>query len=776
MKYSNAANAAMATFALANLTAFAAGTAHAQQATPTSQQANNAPRQAKTAPRQANTPPRQANTPARQANTPARHTSAPAQRNTAPAKVPQITIAAPAEQGGYAADAQYHTDNADLGPLGNQSILNTPVSVSVVPEDLMVNQQAQTVNDALRYLPSVEIRDQQGYEVSRPQSLGFMGGIAGNTRLDGLNVIGTTAIPTENLSGIQVLNGLGGALYGPETAAGVFNYVLKRPTDTPTQRFIEGFDSSGVLTEEADIGGRTGPDNKVGYRFDFVHGEGGSYAPDSNVNRTLFSADLDWHLDDQTVVETDFSHYETNITGLPGSIVYDGNSKSTILPKAVDPTKLGYGQPGAGADLITDTGLVKIKHSFNDDWSMEVGGLYQNAIRNLYGITNTMTNNAGDYTVTKNFAAVPHFTIGSNTASLNGHFDTFGMKNDFSIGTNGYVNQQYNYRDSIAVTLGTSSLANPAVLPTKPTPNNGGEYQAAYLEQQSFILGDTLHFTDKWAVQAVLSSSFMDSKSYSTADKVTGSTSSDGTLSPTVSLIYKPVRKLTTYLTYASSVEPGDQAPAGTANAYEFMAPYHDVEYQGGVKYAVTDALLVSLDAFHMTRPLATTSATTNIFSVVGTQRNIGVELFAQGNVTPDLSILGGITYIDAKLIGSGDAATNNKWVVGVPDVKSDVALDYHPAFANGFALTTAAHFEGARAATDTNNSFAPSYATLDIGVRYSTPFMGHHVTARFQVINVTNVFYYSSIADGNIVGSPGANTAYLGAPRTFEATLEFDF
>ena len=57
-----------------------------------------------------------------------------------------------------------------------------------MPEDLLVNQQAATVNDALRYLPSVEVRDQQGYEVSRPQSRGFQGGIVQNTRLDGLNI------------------------------------------------------------------------------------------------------------------------------------------------------------------------------------------------------------------------------------------------------------------------------------------------------------------------------------------------------------------------------------------------------------------------------------------------------------------------------------------------------------------------------------------------------------------------------------------------------------
>jgi len=700
--------------------------------------------------------------------------TAPGQQAAPAVELPPITVQAPSIQGGYAADPQYHTKTINLGVLGNQPVLDTPMSITAVPGDLIVNQQAQTVNDTLRYLPSVEIRDQQGYEVSRPQSLGFQGGIAQNTRLDGLNIIGTTAVPTENLSGIEVLNGLAGSLYGPETPAGVFNYILKRPTDTPLARFIEGFDSNGVLTEEADLGGRTGPDNKIGYRFDFVHGQGESYAPDSNVNRTLFSADLDWHLDDQTVLETDYGHYETDITGLPGSIVY-GSGASTLLPKAVDPTKLGYGQPGAGADLITDTGLVKLKHTFNDDWSMEVGGLYQNSIRNLYGITNTMTNNAGDYTVTKNFTAVPHFTIGSNTASVNGHFDVFGMANDLSIGTNGFINDQYSYRNSIATMLGSASLANPVVLPSQPIPNTNGQYESAYVTEQSVILGDTLHFTDQWAIQAVLSSSYISTESFSTVDKVTGTSSRDGALSPTVSLIYKPIPKLTAYVTYASSLEEGDQAPAGTINANQFMAPYEDKEYQAGVKYAVSNALLVTLDAFHMTRPLAETN-TANVFQVVGTQRNNGVELFAQGNITSDLSIFGGVTYIDAKLIGTGNAATNNKWVVGVPDVKSDITLDYHPAFANGFALTATTHFEGARAATNTNNSFAPSYATVDLGVRYSTPFMGHHMTGRFQVINVTNVFYYSSIADGNIVGASGANTAYLGAPRTFEATLEFDF
>jgi hypothetical protein len=63
--------------------------------------------------------------------------------------------------------------------------MDTPASVANLPQDLMVNQQARTANDSLRDLPSVEVRHQQGLEVSRPQLRGFQGSIVENARLVG---------------------------------------------------------------------------------------------------------------------------------------------------------------------------------------------------------------------------------------------------------------------------------------------------------------------------------------------------------------------------------------------------------------------------------------------------------------------------------------------------------------------------------------------------------------------------------------------------------------
>ena len=687
---------------------------------------------------------------------------APVAAQTAPAKQGEVVVTGSAKP-------TYAVEAADLGPLSVRPILDTPMSVTTVPEDLIVNLQARSVNDTLRYLPSVQVRDQQGFEVSRPQSRGFQGSVVQDTRLDGLNIVGTTAMASEGLGGIQVLNGLTGSLYGPQPPAGVFNYLLKRPTDVPLVRAIGSFDSQSIFTGQADVSDRVGA---FGFRFNVLHGGGEGYVDGSRMNRTLAQGDFDIHLGEHTVLELDASHYETDTSGLPGSIVYF-SGKSTLLPPAIDPTRVGYGQPAAGADLVTDTGLGKLRHDFGNGWVFEAGGLYMSAQRNLLGITNTLTDDLGNYTVTKNFTAVEHYTILSNAASLNGQLNLLGLVNDVSLATNGFINGQYSYRNSIAVSLGKGNLANPAVLPTKPTPANGGEYKSGQLKAQTLIVGDTLHINNQWALSGTLSAAFLHSRSWSNAGVLTSADDHNGVFSPTVSLTFKPVPKATLYATYSNSVEQGEAAPAGTANANQFLKPYRDTGYEVGFKYAVTSDFVITAAGFRMTRPLSQTVAPANVFQVVGTQRNWGAELFGQGSLSPSLSLLGGVTYIDARLEGSPVVATNDKRVVGVPHFKGDFAADFHPAFAGGFALTGAFHFESDRAATNTNTSFAPAYTTADVGVRYDGGWFGHHETARLQVLNIGDTRYYSSIADGNIVGSPGANTAYSGTPRTVMVSLE---
>lgn len=67
------------------------------------------------------------------------------------------TVVVAGQLDAYATQPQYLTKTAAMGPLGQRNILDTPTSVTTVPQDLMVNQQTRTVNDTLRYLSSVPI-------------------------------------------------------------------------------------------------------------------------------------------------------------------------------------------------------------------------------------------------------------------------------------------------------------------------------------------------------------------------------------------------------------------------------------------------------------------------------------------------------------------------------------------------------------------------------------------------------------------------------------------
>ena len=675
---------------------------------------------------------------------------------------------------GYATRAQYGTETARVGALGPSSILVTPYDIQAVPQDLIVNQQARSLNDILRLLPSVQIESRQGVDISRPQSRGFEGSIVQNTRVDGLNVIGTTAYPAEEIDNVQVLTGLAGAIYGPAAPAGVFDYSFKRPTDAPINRAIVAYDSDSIFTEQLDTGGRVG---WLGYRINILDGNGTGPIERSQQNRSLINADFDIHLSPSTVIELNQSHYHIEQSGYSGQFSYGGTLGSTVIPSPPDPVTLGYGQPGAGLRLTTDLGSARILSDLGNGWHFTAGGLYEVAHRGLYTINNNLTNNAGAYTQQQNFAAVAKFTAGSNNLSLNASKSLFGFLNDLAIGTNGYINGQYSGINSIVTTLGKASLAHPKIF-TLPAVSNGGTYESSKVTQQAIVLGDTLHLDRYVAVRSVFGPSWLSTDNFASNGKSAGSYTSNAVFSHTESLIITPTAKLTLYGTYGDSLQQGDTAPVNNVvtNPGQTVAPYRSEQYEVGAKYQVLPSLMVSMAGFHITRPYADTNPLNNTFEVIGQQRNWGVELYSAGEIGPELSVLGGFTWLDPKLLHTAIAADADKDVVGVPDWQSNVALDYHPHWAAGGAATVNVHYTGTRAATQSNNSFAAAYTTLDLGLRYTRTMWRKPVTARVQVSNVTNERYFISIFPATINGGVGADSAWLGAPRTVSASLEVDF
>ena len=682
----------------------------------------------------------------------------------------------PTDQG--SAEAAYRVDSVNsLGPLGRATLLNTPNSMAILPAALIENVQATSLKATLKYIPLTQFQEQQGSEVLRPATRGMQGSNYQNTRLDGMTIFATGANPIESLQQIEVFSGLPAAAYGPANPAGMFNFVSKRPTREPLRRLNLGYDSSSIFTVHADLGGNIDDSGVLSYRANLLDTHGKAFVTDSSLDRKLGSLAIDVRPSNGTTVELTYSTNDLTQKGYPGWFTY---GQKILLPDAPDPAKVGFGQSYAGVDLKNRTGNIRLKQELGSGWQIVLGALDQSVDRNINTPVNNLTNNVGAYTSSLANGFAPHFGIVSNIAYLNGAFKTGDLSHDLTLGTTGFratTNAVVNTPTAASVLLGSADISNPVSFapPKAGFPDVDSQYKSSLATQQGFNVSDTITFSKEWAVKLAVSQDKMETKNYSKTGAQTSAYSDTG-WSPMPSLIYKPRENVTTYLTYANSLQQGDIAPAGNANANTGLAPYRSKQMEAGVKVTLSK-LDLSLALFQLERPFAWVDPKDNTFKISGKQDNSGLEVTAVGELTEHIVVFGGITFLDPKMKATGNPLTDNTQYVGMPKIRSNLLFEYRVPSVPGFVISFDWQYSAKRPGDDTNLFWSPSYNVFDVGARYTTQVMGKTTTLRLAVNNLIDEHYWSTIGPSNITGANTGNmTAHLGAPRTVAASMSIDF
>ncbi|HTY57530.1 MAG TPA: TonB-dependent receptor [Bacteroidota bacterium] len=120
-----------------------------------------------------------------------------------------------------------------------QSLQEVPVSIAVLEATELQMRNAQTIDDALRYVPGVNIT---GGQVNIRGSSGYSRGAGSRVLmlLDGVPFIaGDTgelvfeSIPVGQIERIEVVKGASSALYGSSALGGVINIITKQIPETP---------------------------------------------------------------------------------------------------------------------------------------------------------------------------------------------------------------------------------------------------------------------------------------------------------------------------------------------------------------------------------------------------------------------------------------------------------------------------------------------------------------------------------------------------------------
>ena len=673
----------------------------------------------------------------------------------------------------------YYVENIDQGVLGTAPVVNQPFMITEMPADEIANTQARNLKEAIKYLPLVSYAEQEGPEIINPLTRGLQGAIAQNTLMDGMNMAITSGNAMEQYQEMQVVNGLASAA-GPANPSGMFDFVLKRPTNERFENIYLEQDPTTVGTIYGDFGGRLGPHKIFGYRSNLLYGDGSQFVSGSRLRRRLAEFAFDLRPTDRTTLDAHYSVYDVVQRGYPGWFAYAPTVK---LPDAPDPTRVGYGQAYAGVNLTTQSTSARLLHDFSPNWHAMMGGLAQRLDRFIDTPVNTLLDNNGDYSQSLAAGLAPRFGTESDLGYINGTINKWHFKQDVVIASNGYRFNQYQYTapSAASVYLGTTNINNPTVFaaPAAGLPKIENVYQSTVIHQQGLNLSDLIYFPKRFSVRLAASQDWIGVDNYKSAtDRASGSNKNG--ISPSVSVMYKPTEGTTAYATFASSLEQGDIAPSGTVNANQALAPYRSNEWELGFK---TDGkpLNISTALFRLQRPFANTvpygTAGQTIYEINGMQVNYGAEISAQGTLFHRLLIDGGFTALNARLYDTGVASTDGKRFVGIPGYHSNLLSEYRvPGVAN-LSITGDWEFTGRRPQDDENLYSTPGFNTFDLGFRYSRTLFTKLATLRFTTNNITNTHYYSTIAPTDLTGViSNTNTAFTGAPRTISSSLQFSF
>lgn len=659
-----------------------------------------------------------------------------------------------------------------LGPLGTTPILDIPYSISVLPLDLIENSQATNFKDVSKYLPLVSYQEQQGPNILRPQTRGMQGGNFQNSRMDGMQMFVTVANAMEQFQQIEVLNGVSASLYGPANPSGMFNFVSKRPTGYGLRHVSVTYDSNSIGTAHVDLGGPVDAGGVLSYRLNGLFGEGTGFVDHSHTHRVLGSLAVDIRPRKDSVIELNYSDYHLLEKGYPGWFTY---GESIRLPPAPDPTRAGYGQSYAGVDLQTRTGSVRLKHDFGQNWHFVVGVLNQDASRDINTPVNNLRSNSGSYVSSLANGFAPRFVMTSDMGYLNGGFRTGALAHDLTIGTAGYKAQSYSVRTAAtpaSVLLGPASIDDPQIfpLPAAGLPDTHDDFDSSTSYQQGVNVSDTIRFDERWSTRLGISQDWFHTNNYN-ARGTTLPQYSDSGLSPTASLIFKPLRSITTYVTYASSLQAGDLAPGTAANAGVGLAPYRSKEVEAGLKASLA-GLDLAAAIYRIERPFANIDPIDGVFRISGNQVNKGLELSAVGQIASGLTLYGGVSLLDAGLEDTGVVSTDGKLFVGQPKVKGNMLFEYRIPGIQALVTSFDWQFAGTRAGNDTNSLFVAGYDLFDLGARYTAQMFGTEVTWRLAVSNLTDRRYWSTVAPSNLTGTNSGNLlGHLGLPRTVLAS-----
>jgi iron complex outermembrane receptor protein len=665
-------------------------------------------------------------------------TSSPAPSD---ATLPAVRVRAQNQDQPYGPTNGYVAKESSALKTGT-SLLETPQSVSVVTRQQMDQQNAQTLNAAVRYVSGVTPETRGG--IATRYDLLKVRGFDADKYWNGLKMLdnnwyATPQIDPYLLERIEVLKGPVSVLYGQAAAGGLLDQESRMPTVAPLHEVGVEFGNYAHKQATFDFSGPIAGDDRYLYRLTAIARSEDGQVQSTENKRIAIAPSFTWRPDAQTSL-TLFGFYQhdpraTSYGSVPpqGTVLYNPNGK---LPSDFYDGDHNF----ESFNRVQESIGYKFERKLTNAWSFRSNARFLHL--------------AQDYkSVYASALEADLRTLDRGTAASKDNLNTFAIDNqvegNFSTGPVdhtvlfGFDYQRYasNFDAGFGVAPPLDMYA-PNYNQTITPPDlyhqvlSGTQY-GVYVQDQArwghVVL--TLGGREDWASSDSNNTTYgIQSHQFNRA--FTGR----------AGLSYVFDSGIAPYVSYTESFTP----QVGTDINGNQFSPEKGRQYEVGVKFQPKGYnAFFSAALFDLTRKnLLTVDATNPAFqSAVGEARSLGVELEAKASLTDSLNVTASYTYLNTKYT-KDNSGLDGKFLPAVPQNQASLwgyyTINRGPLA--GLSMGAGGRYTGTTYSSD--NSFkVSSFFLVDATLRYDLGRAAAQLKGAELYVNAQNLFNKQYVA-----------------------------
>ncbi len=702
-------------------------------------------------------------------------------------------------------DHGYKADSVS-SPKFTEPLVDTPQTITVIRKEVLTEQAATNLTEALRNTPGVTLLLGEGGNSNTKDNI-FLRGFdtSGSVFIDGVRDLGNFTRDTFNIEQIEVLKGPSGSEYGRGAPSGTINLSTKQPR---AENFSEGSVSLGTADQKratADLNRQIGEHSAV--RLNLMVQDKGMPGRDQVRNKGwAFAPSIAFGLGTGTRTTLSYLHVEQDnrpdggvpTVGLPGYVNAALDAVGVVPPRSVDRSNF-YGVPSDFEKVQADMLTARIEHQLTAATTL-TNTLRAGRARHRLLLTGPSGAVSDDPDGRGPLPAVPRVdpdtwtatrsrhakwqenTILTNQTNFASSFQTGSLKHTLSAGFEFIYEKQLNRTVSGAGTIAPANLWNPDI--HDPVSGLDLGFSGAQTQGDTFTLGlyafDTIDLNDRFQINGgVRLDKYKVDNNILAAPSGTPPTQTGTSLSVSDTIVswklgalYKPAPNGSVYVSYATSQQP----PGGsnfTLNAsatninHPNLDPQKASNIELGTKWDLLDNRLAVTGAIFRSEnrnDLTQADPVTGDITQYGKKLVQGIELGVVGQITPAWSLSAGLAKLDTEVKRGSNTQTGASlnWS---PELSFTAWTTYKLPF--GLTLGGGARYmdsvvrsiSNTAQAASTNMLNVPSYWVFDAMAQYE---VNRNVTLQLNVYNLADKFYIASLNNNGNRYIPGASRSAM--------------